>query len=65
MTKLWLNQAVRRWARGVGRLWITKYKLTHTGDGAEDKTGKIEWMRFAVEIKLPNRRKTAGLQPIP
>ncbi len=27
------------------------------GDSADDKAGKIEWMQFAVEIKLP---KTAG-----
>jgi len=50
------NQAVAKLGSsplGEGRLWITKYKITHTGDTAEDKSGKIEWMQFAVEIKLP------------
>jgi hypothetical protein len=38
---------------GEGHLWITKYKITHAGDSSEDNTGKVEWMQFAVEIKLP------------
>jgi hypothetical protein len=38
---------------GTGRLWITAFKITHSGDTSEDNTGKIQWMRFAVEIKLP------------
>lgn len=38
---------------GEGRLWITRYNISHTGDSSNDKTGKIEWMQFAVEIKLP------------
>jgi hypothetical protein len=35
---------------GTGRLWITASKITHA---AGDKTGRIQWIRFAVEIKLP------------
>lgn len=38
---------------GKGRLWITGSKITHDGDTADDKTGKIEWMEFSVEIKIP------------
>jgi hypothetical protein len=38
---------------GTGRLWITSSKITHAGNSSEDNTGKIEWMQFAVEIKLP------------
>jgi len=38
---------------GTGRLWITKAKTSHASDDSEDKSGKIEWMQFAVEIKLP------------
>jgi hypothetical protein len=38
---------------GTGRLWITDSKVTHAGDTANDKIGKIEWMSFSVEIRLP------------
>ena len=38
---------------GIGRLWITASKITHAGDSSGQNTGRIEWMHFAVEIKLP------------
>ena len=41
--------------QGVGRLWITDSKTNHTGDTPDNKTGKIEWMTFSVEIVLPRR----------
>lgn len=41
---------------GTGRLWITKSKVSHSDETAEDKLGKIEWMEFSVEIKLPRRK---------
>jgi hypothetical protein len=40
---------------GKGRLWITGSRITHAGDTAEDKSGRIEWMTFTVEIRLPRR----------
>jgi hypothetical protein len=38
---------------GTGRLWITHSKIDHSRDTPVDKLGKITWMRFSVEIKLP------------
>lgn len=38
---------------GKGRLWITGSKISHADDKADDKRGRIEWMRFSVEIILP------------
>jgi hypothetical protein len=38
---------------GKGRLWITGSRISHDRDTAEDKGGRIEWMSFSVEIKLP------------
>jgi hypothetical protein len=38
---------------GTGRLWITNSKITHADDTSEDQLGKIEWMKFSVEITLP------------
>ncbi len=38
---------------GTGRLWITDSRISHSGDTAEEKLGKIEWMKFSVEIVLP------------
>jgi len=35
---------------GVGRLWITAWKITNAQDSGGDK---INWMRFSVEIILP------------
>ena len=39
--------------QGIGRLWITDSKISHARDTNEDKSGKIEWMKFSVEIKVP------------
>lgn len=39
---------------GTGRLWITDSKIGHAADNADNKLGNIEWMRFTVEIRLPN-----------
>ena len=39
---------------GTGRLWITDSKISHAADNADNKLGNIEWMRFTVEIRLPN-----------
>lgn len=39
---------------GRGRLWITDSKISHADDTAEEKSGRIEWMAFTVEIKLPH-----------
>jgi hypothetical protein len=41
-------------ALGKGRLWITDSKISHAGDTPDEKLGKIEWMTFTVEIKLPH-----------
>jgi hypothetical protein len=38
---------------GKGRLWITDSRISHSGDSPDDKRGKIEWMKFSVEISLP------------
>lgn len=38
---------------GKGRLWITDSRVSRSGDMPAAKLGKIEWMRFTVEIKLP------------
>ena len=38
---------------GKGRLWITDSKISHSHDTLDEKPGKIEWMRFRVEIRLP------------
>jgi hypothetical protein len=38
---------------GRGRLWITDSRISHSSDTAEEKLGRIEWMRFSVEIILP------------
>ena len=40
---------------GKGHLWITDSKITHSGDTPDNKLGKITWMKFAVEIKLPHQ----------
>jgi hypothetical protein len=39
---------------GAGCLWITDSKITHAQDAADEKLGQIQWMKFAVEIKLPS-----------
>jgi hypothetical protein len=43
-------------ALGNGRLWITDSAITHKDDTPDRKQGKIEWMKFTVEIKLPHGR---------
>jgi hypothetical protein len=40
---------------GKDRFWITNSKITHAGDTPDRKTGRIEWMKFTVEIILPHR----------
>ena len=40
-------------ARGKGRLWITDSGISHSDDKPGEKLGRIEWMRFTVEILLP------------
>lgn len=43
-------------ANGEGRLWITDSRVTHS-DGINGKEhGAVEWIRFSVEIKLPEPR---------
>jgi hypothetical protein len=41
---------------GKGRLWITASRISQAGDSPDNKAGKIEWMKFSVEIILPHRR---------
>jgi hypothetical protein len=40
---------------GNGRLWIADSRISHSDDTADEKLGKIEWMTFSVEIKLPHQ----------
>jgi len=40
-------------ARGKGRLWITDSRISHSDDTTVEKLGKIQSMRFSVEILLP------------
>ena len=40
---------------GKGRLWITDSRISHADGSPDDKTGRIEWMKFSVEIVLPRR----------
>jgi hypothetical protein len=39
---------------GTGRLWITDSKISHSSDTPE-KLGKIQWMAFSLEIRLPRQ----------
>jgi hypothetical protein len=39
---------------GKGRLWVTDSRITHAED-TEFQKGRIEWMKFTVEIRLPKR----------
>ncbi len=48
---------------GQGHLWIRKYKITHPEDSSQGKTGKIEWMQFSVEIKLPKSYGHGQIRP--
>jgi hypothetical protein len=41
-------------AKGQGRLWITDSKVSHSHGSVSPENGAIEWMRFSVEVKLPN-----------
>jgi hypothetical protein len=47
-------------AQGQGRMWITGSKISHTDDTPENKAGRIEWMTFSVEIRLPRRVSPAN-----
>jgi len=40
---------------GTGRLWITGSKTSHAGGTPDEQPGKIEWMTFSVEIRLPRQ----------
>ena len=48
--------------QGTGKMWITGSRISHEHDTHDDKSGIIEWMQFAVEIKLP---KNASAKPLP
>ncbi len=39
---------------GSGRLWITGSRVSHHHDGGSDGHGAIEWLKFVVEIRLPD-----------
>ena len=41
---------------GTGRLWIIDSRISHANDTSESKLGNIEWMQFAVEIRLPHQQ---------
>jgi hypothetical protein len=43
-------------AKGHARLWITDSKVTHSHDSVVAGNGAIEWIKFAVEITLPDDR---------
>ena len=45
---------------GHGRLWITDFSISHADDTGENHSGKIEWMKFSVEIKLPAATGATG-----
>jgi hypothetical protein len=45
---------------GTGRLWITDSRISHANDTSDNKLGNIEWMRFTVEIRMPQQRRTAA-----
>lgn len=40
---------------GKGTLWITDSRISHSEDTPDEKLGKIEWMTFSVEIRLPRK----------
>jgi hypothetical protein len=40
---------------GKGRLWITDSRISHAGDTPDEKLGKITWMTFSVEIRMPGQ----------
>jgi hypothetical protein len=42
---------------GFGRLWIVDSRISHAGDTPQQKLGRIEWLRFKVEIRLPQRKQ--------
>lgn len=39
-------------ALGKGRLWITDSRVSHSDDTPDEKLGRIQWIRFSVEILL-------------
>jgi len=41
-------------AKGQGRLWITDSRVTHSHGTVSPENGAVEWMKFSVEVKLPN-----------
>ena len=41
---------------GSGRLWIIDSRISHANDTSDSKLGNIEWMQFAVEIRLPHQQ---------
>ena len=40
---------------GKGRLWIVDSRINQADGTDDNKLGKIAWMRFVVEILMPNR----------
>lgn len=38
---------------GQGRLWITASRISGRGEARNEQLGRIEWIRFSVEVKLP------------
>ena len=41
-------------AKGEGRLWITDARVTHSHGINGKEQGAVEWIKFSVEIRLPN-----------
>jgi len=41
-------------AKGQGRLWITDSRVTHSHDSGPGGSGAVEWIKFSVEVRLPN-----------
>jgi hypothetical protein len=41
-------------ANGHGRLWITDSRVSHSHGLVSKEQGAVEWIKFSVEIKLPN-----------
>jgi hypothetical protein len=41
-------------AKGEGRIWITDARVTHSHGINGKEQGAVEWIKFSVEIRLPN-----------
>lgn len=51
-TKYFANRELL--AKGQGRLWITDSRVTHSHGTVSKEQGAIEWIKFSVEIKIPD-----------